>query len=130
MPRILAGVVDAVAVVVFVAIGLSVHAHGVTAGGLAAVAAPFLAGTAVGWALIRGRAPTRIWAAGVVVWLSTVIVGMLVRAVVGQGVDGAFVVVASLFLAVELLGWRVVAMAATALGSRGGSRGSSAAIRR
>ena len=130
MPRVMAGLIDVVAVVVFVAIGLSVHANGVTAGGLATVASPFLAGTVVGWAVIRGRNLARLWPAGVAVWLSTVVVGMLIRALTGQGVDGAFVVVASLFLALELLGWRLVAMAATALGSRGSGRGRSATIRR
>lgn len=117
--KAIAAIVDVVAVLVFVAIGLSVHAHGITVGEMASVAGPFLAGTAVGWALARGRNVTRLWPTGVVVWLSTVVVGMLIRDLAGQGFDGAFVVVASLFLALELLGWRLIAQVATAIGSRG-----------
>ena len=46
---------------------------------------------------------------GVVVWVSTVVVGMLLRKASSQGVAVSFIVVASLVTALLLLGWRVVA---------------------
>ncbi|WP_369688382.1 DUF3054 family protein [Actinomadura macra] len=46
---------------------------------------------------------------GVGVWLVTVAVGMVLRVVSGQGTAFAFVVVALAFLALVLLGWRLVA---------------------
>lgn len=54
------------------------------------------------------RIPLAILGAGVAVWLYTVIGGMLLRAISGQGVQTAFVIVASIVLAVFLVGWRVV----------------------
>ena len=42
------------------------------------------------------------------IWLSTVVVGMVLRVVSGQGTAVAFVVVALAFLGMELLGWRVL----------------------
>jgi hypothetical protein len=44
----------------------------------------------------------------VVVWISTVLVGMVLRAVTSAGVAWAFVGVASTVTAVFLLGWRAV----------------------
>jgi UPF0716 family protein affecting phage T7 exclusion len=45
----------------------------------------------------------------VLVWLSTVLVGMLLRAASGAGVQTSFVVVATVVLGLFLLGWRGVA---------------------
>ncbi len=46
---------------------------------------------------------------GVVVWVCTVVVGMLLRKATSAGVAASFVVVASVSTAVLLLGWRGVA---------------------
>ena len=43
---------------------------------------------------------------GVVVWVCTVVVGMLLRKATSAGVQTSFVVVASIATAVLLLGWR------------------------
>ena len=103
-------VVDIACVVVFCAIGRRSHAEGLTLGGIAETAWPFLSGTLVGWLISRAwRAPRAVAPTGVVVWLSTVVVGMLLRKVSSQGVAASFIVVASLVTAVMLLGWRVVA---------------------
>jgi hypothetical protein len=45
---------------------------------------------------------------GVVVWLCTVAVGMLLRKATSAGVAASFVVVASTVTALLLLGWRAV----------------------
>ncbi|EAY58823.1 hypothetical protein TBCG_00393 [Mycobacterium tuberculosis C] len=75
--------------------------------GLAATAWPFLTGTGIGWVLARGwRRPTALAPTGVIVWLCTIVVGMVLRKVSSAGVAASFVVVASAVTAVLLLGWR------------------------
>ncbi|OBI79662.1 DUF3054 domain-containing protein [Mycobacterium asiaticum] len=100
-------VTDVVAVLVFCALGRRSHDEGVTASGLATTAWPFLTGTAVGWLLSRGwRRPTAVAPTGVIVWVSTVLVGMLLRKASSASVAVAFIAVASTVTAVFLLGWR------------------------
>ncbi len=101
---------DIVCVVVFCAIGRRSHAEGLTLDGIAETAWPFLSGTLLGWVISRGwRAPTAIAPTGVIVWLATVIVGMLLRKASSQGVAMSFIIVASVVTALLLLGWRGVA---------------------
>ena len=108
----LAALADIVCVLVFCTIGRRSHAEGPTAAGVAETAWPFLAGTVIGWLLARGwRRPTAVVPTGVVVWVSTVAVGMLLRKATSAGVAVSFVVVASAATAVVLLGWRVAAAA-------------------
>lgn len=108
----LAALADVVGVLVFSAIGRRSHAEGLTAAGVAETAWPFLVGTAVGWLLSRGwRAPTAVVPTGLVVWVCTVAVGMLLRKATSAGVAVSFIVVASAATAIVLLGWRVGAAA-------------------
>ncbi|WP_188543030.1 DUF3054 domain-containing protein [Rhodococcoides trifolii] len=106
--------VDVVVVLVFCLIGRSSHAEGLTFGGIVGTAWPFLVGLAVGWlatiALYRNKFDAlRLVPTGVLVWVSTVVVGMVLRVVSGQGTEVSFIVVASVFTALFLLGWRSVA---------------------
>ena len=102
--------VDVVCVLVFCALGRRSHDEGVTVAGVARTAWPFLSGTALGWLLSRGwRRPTDVVPTGLVVWLCTVAVGMLLRKASSAGVAASFVVVAASVTAVLLLGWRVAA---------------------
>ncbi|EUA39851.1 hypothetical protein I549_1181 [Mycobacterium avium subsp. avium 2285 (R)] len=95
---------------VFCAVGRRSHDEGLSATGVAVTAWPFLTGTALGWLVSRGwRRPTAVLPTGVVVWLCTVIVGMLLRKASSAGVAASFVVVASTVTALVLLGWRVAA---------------------
>lgn len=110
----LAAVADLVAIIVFVAIGRRNHDEAGTVGGFLTTLWPFLVGALVGWgvaALTSGRrfAPCSMVPAGVVVWISTVVVGMILRALSGQGTAASFIVVASVATGVLLLGWRGVA---------------------
>lgn len=107
-----AAALDAGAIIVFSAIGRASHDEGILgdAGlGLATTAWPFLAGAGIGWVIARGWKHPCDWkATGVPVWASTLVGGMLLRLASGQGVQVSFVIVAGLFLAAFLVGWRVI----------------------
>lgn len=93
---------------VFCALGRRSHDEGLNLTGIATTAWPFLTGTAIGWLAARGwRRPTAVAPTGVVVWLSTVVVGMVLRKATSAGVAASFVVVATAVTALLLLGWRV-----------------------
>ena len=101
--------VDVVLVVLFAAVGRASHDSGVLVG-LWQTAWPFLAGLAIGWLVTLGwRAPPAPVRTGVGVWAATVTGGMLLRAASGQGTAPAFIVVATLFLLLVIVGWRVIA---------------------
>lgn len=106
----LALVLDVVLVLVFAGIGRASHDEAGPVLGAVLTAWPFLVGTAIGWLVVRlrrGSWPVEV-APGVTVWFSTVLVGMLLRRAVGLGTAASFVVVASVVLAVFLLGWRAL----------------------
>lgn len=105
-----AATLDLVVVVVFTLIGRRTHDEPLDLAGWWQTAWPFLAGLLIGWAVVAltTRAwPTRLWH-GLPVWISTVFAGMAFRDMSGQGTALPFVVVATLFLAATLLGWRLV----------------------
>jgi hypothetical protein len=120
-PRAAWQVVDVVLVLVFASVGRRSHTEGVTVAGVLHTAWPFLLGTGAGWALAGGwRRPLTLWPTGVVTWLSTVVVGMVLRRLVGEGTAVDFVLVATAFLGLFLLGWR--AITSTVLRRRTGRR--------
>lgn len=102
--------VDVLLVVVFAAVGRASHDETNPVIGALSTAWPFLVGTALGWLVVR--ASRRTWpvdvAPGITVWFATVLVGMVLRRAVGSGTAVSFVVVASVVLAVFLLGWRAL----------------------
>ncbi|KAA0086400.1 DUF3054 domain-containing protein [Mycolicibacterium sp. P9-64] len=103
---------DVVCVLVFCTIGRRSHAEGITIAGVAETAWPFLTGTAVGWLAARAwRQPSALAPTGLVIWLSTVVIGMLLRKATSAGTAISFVVVASLVTAILLLGWRAAVSA-------------------
>lgn len=106
---------DVICVLVFCALGRSSHAEGLHLSGIAETAWPFLAGTGIGWAIARAwRNPTDPLSSGLIIWICTVTVGMLLRVTIDQGVAPSFVVVAALVTGVLLLGWRVLVRVVTA----------------
>ena len=108
-PVAVAALVDVVLVVVFVLIGRTSHGEQETTSGFLTTFLPFLVGLAVGWALARAwRRPMSVGRTGLVVWIATVVVGLLLRLLTGQGAPFAFVVVASIVLGAFLVGWRVL----------------------
>lgn len=115
-PALTALLTDIVCVIVFCTVGRRSHAEGLSLAGIAETAWPFLTGTLVGWVLCLGwRRPAAVIPTGVVVWLCTVALGMLLRYATSAGVALSFIVVASISTAVLLIGWRV----AVALMTRG-----------
>lgn len=103
-------VLDLVLVLVFAIIGRASHKELLSVAGIAETAWPFVGGLVVGWLISRAwRAPARILPTGLLLWGATVIIGMALRAVSGQGVQLAFVIVATVVLGLFLLGWRTVA---------------------
>ena len=70
-----------------------------------------LIGAAVAWAAsVRLWRPPTSWRLGLAVWLGTLVIGMILRRTVfDKGTAPSFVVVATLFLGLFLLGWRLVA---------------------
>ncbi len=102
--------VDAVAVILFAAVGRVSHGEGLTLNGLIDTAGPFLGGVLVAWLVIDWqRWEPYAWRTGILVLACVVVVGMVLRSLLGQGVQPSFVVVATLVLALLLLGWRLVA---------------------
>jgi hypothetical protein len=107
--KLLPFAIDVAFVVLFVFIGTRNHDTNEDAAGVAATAAPFLIGLLVGWLGARAwRSPNAV-SSGIAVWISTVVVGMLLRHFAwDEGTAGAFVIVATVFNAFTLVGWRVV----------------------
>jgi FtsH-binding integral membrane protein len=106
--RVLSLVADAALVVLFVFIGTRNHDTDKDIAGVLSTAAPFLVGLACGWWASRGwKNPTAVQT-GIVVWIATVVIGMLLRNFAwNRGTAGAFIVVATIFNAFTLVGWRV-----------------------
>jgi hypothetical protein len=98
--------VDLLAIVIFALVGRVSHAEAAALLGLGLTAWPFLAG----WLL--GALVARIWrrpaalSTGIIVWLGTLVGGMVLRLVTYAGVQVAFVIVAAIVLAILLIGWR------------------------
>lgn len=100
---------DTFSVVLFVAVGRREHERDSAIAGLIDTAAPFLLALALAWILLRAwRRPTD-WLTGVGIWAITVSVGMVLRNLVfDDGTATSFVIVATAFLALFLVGWRLV----------------------
>ena len=99
--------IDLACVLVFVGIGRSVHAHGLSIAGMVSTSWPFVTGLAAGWIAVHiGHASGAAITSGIVVASLTVVVGIALRVLVGQGTAVAFVLVAFGFLGAIMVGWR------------------------
>lgn len=103
----LAFLLDLLCVVVFATVGTINHDTDTGVAGILYVSAPFaMALLAVHVAGFAERA--RTVTAGIVIWVFTVAVGMVLRNLAfNRGTATSFVVVASVFLGVTMLGWRL-----------------------
>jgi len=106
---VLSLVVDLVLVVVFVLVGRRSHAEALDIAGIWATAWPFVVAALVGWAVARAwRSPVAVWPTGVIVWTVTVVGGLALRVLAGDTAQVPFMIVATVTLAVFLIGWRAI----------------------
>lgn len=98
---------DVAIVVGFVAIGRRNHDEDLSLSGFGSAVAPFIIALGLSW--LAGR----VWKnpfsmkSGVVVWIGTVAIGMLLRRFVfDDGTATAFVIVATIFVGAFVNGWR------------------------
>ncbi len=109
---VLAAVLDVVAVVGFALAGRRSHGSGDAVADVVTVAAPFLIGLGAGWGFTRLWRRPLSWCPAVPMWLATLAIGFPLRGLVwGRGLAVGFLVVATGFTAVTLLGWRLAAAA-------------------
>jgi Protein of unknown function (DUF3054) len=105
-----AAMADIASVVVFVAVGRRSHEEdGNAVIGALGVAAPFIIGVAVAWAVTRAwRRPLEV-RTGLMIWPITVAVGMVLRRFVfDRGTAASFIIVATIVLGVLFVGWRLL----------------------
>ncbi len=103
-------VADAASIVIFVAIGRKNHDEGQAASGIFRVAAPFLLALLVGWVIARAWKEPLSQRSGVLISLTTIVLGMVLRKLVfDNGTATAFIIVATVFLGTLLNGWRLLA---------------------
>jgi len=104
--------VDVGAIVLFAALGRRSHGEGSAATGILLVAAPFLAAWTLAWFATRLReAPSSPRRAALALALALP-VALVLRAATGRGDAAAFIVVATVFLGLVLVGrrWLVAAV--------------------
>jgi hypothetical protein len=108
-----------VCVLALAAGGKSSHDAGDSDWVMVAIMWPFAlaCGLAHAWLSSRGRPTRRVWPEGAMVLAVTYALGMLLRAISGRGLASGFLVVAGGFLAVTMLGWRVVVQLALRRGA-------------
>jgi hypothetical protein len=100
---------DVFSVTLFVAVGRREHERDSAIVGLIDTAAPFLIALALAWLVLRAWHRPTDWRVGIGIWMITLVAGMLLRNLVfGDGTATSFVIVAASFLALFLIGWRVV----------------------
>lgn len=117
LPRL---AVDVLCVLVFVTLGRRNHDEGTALGGVLTTAGPFLIALAVAWAvgLTRSRAVAGL-RFGLWVWACTLVLGMILRRFAfDKGTATSFVIVATVFLGLFLLGSRLVASRVVPWGRR------------
>jgi peptidoglycan/LPS O-acetylase OafA/YrhL len=98
--------VDVICILLFAIVGRSNHNESTTFLGVADTAWPFLAGCALGILISRGWRRPEALPTGIGIWACTVLGGMVLRLLSGDTAQTAFVIVATISLALLLLGWR------------------------
>ena len=94
----------------FAVAGKGSHEAGASQWVVLAIVWPFAVGVVVAHLglLSRGGSPARVRPEGIVVLAVTYVLGMVLRVVSGRGIAVGFLVVAAIFLALTMLGWRAV----------------------
>lgn len=106
----LAFFIDLILVVAFAALGRASHDTEPFGVGLLTTAWPFVVALVVAWvASFAIRKPMAVVPTGLVIWLVTAAGGLGIRVLSGDTAALPFVIVATVTLALFLLGWRLVA---------------------
>jgi len=97
-------------VLVFAIAGKSSHEANSSDWVVLAIVWPFVLSVLVAHAglLVRRGQTRRVWPEGVLVLCVTYALGMALRVLSGRGIAAGFLVVAAVFLAFSMLGWRIV----------------------
>jgi len=106
-PWTVAAAIDIFFIILFIFIGTRNHDSDTGAGGFISTVLPFLIGLACGWLALKAfRKPFRL-PTGIGLWGFTVVIGMALRHFAwDRGTAGSFIVVATVFNAFTLVGWR------------------------
>ena len=102
---------DVSSIMLFVIVGRRNHNQSTSSiRGIVEVAAPFLIALALGWFAQRlWTRPLRVQR-GIILWLITVVFGLILRSsMFERGIALPFIIVATLFNGLLLVGWRIVA---------------------
>lgn len=110
-------IVDLVCVVIFALVGRA--SHGLDLTGVLQTAWPFLVACVIGWAaVLLAKLKGFGWREALIVWLVTLIGGMILRVVSGDTAAWAFVAVATLVLGLAFFSWRLIYWAVLRRGFR------------
>ena len=99
---------DVAWIIVFAIIGRQSHNEGTALAGIIGVAWPFLVGYVVGAFALRLQRAPRSLARIVPVWLLTIVIRTIQK---GRAPDTAFIIVATVALAIGFIGWRLIVAA-------------------
>jgi len=110
LARLLPLVADLACVLALAAGGKSSHEAGDSDWVVLVIAWPFAMAAAFAHVglIARGRDTRAVWPAGGTVLAVTYVLGMVLRVLAGRGIAVGFLVVAAVFLAVTMLGWRAI----------------------
>lgn len=99
---------DGIMVCIFAAYGN--HSHGGNISDFFAISWPYLAALCLAWLIPAvSESAFKIFPAGVLVWATTAIAGLLLRwGLTDRGISGTYPLVSSAFLLAALVGWRLV----------------------
>ena len=101
--------IDLICILIFVMIGRHTHKDGNSLGGIFTTMWPFTVGVLFGWLFVGWRDRTSTTkSSGLLIVLFTVVIGMILRVISGQGTALAFIIVAFAFLAFLFIGWRML----------------------
>ncbi len=109
MNRALALFLDLALTMVFATVGRASHSESLTLPGVWHTGWPFLVGVGIGWLVSRGWRNPLHWVIAATIWFCTVAGGMVLRLLTHDTAQLAFIGVATVVLALFLLGWRGLA---------------------
>ena len=105
----LALTLDIFSVLLFVAVGQRNHNESAGISGVIEVALPFLIALVCSWVVSRAWQKPNATKNGVVIWLITVVLGLVLRNLIfDRGTAAPFVIVATVVLGVLLVGRRLI----------------------